>query len=212
MSDSEMLLTAILREPSDDLARLAFADRCEEAGDADRAAFIRLQLAMEERVNCCEGVPGDDLWRCGPCQMLRRRAAELLAHAPLWWLPLPAVMSSYTPRIHFNPFGFVKGDNIFAYRRGFCNEVRCRLGNWHKAGEAIVKSHPVETLKLSDCPVQLEWGHRIYRTSVSAEVWHELGGYSADTYVEWDSKEKAELVYCAAVLVATKKAAGIIYE
>lgn len=42
-------MAAILERPADNLPRAVFADRLEEAGDEDRAAFIRLQIEMTEK-------------------------------------------------------------------------------------------------------------------------------------------------------------------
>lgn len=44
MTDRDALLAAVLASPDDDLPRLVYADWLEEHGDADRAAFIRLQV------------------------------------------------------------------------------------------------------------------------------------------------------------------------
>jgi uncharacterized protein (TIGR02996 family) len=46
-SDLSALLAAIVADPSDDVARLVYADCLEEHGNAARAAFIRLQIEAE---------------------------------------------------------------------------------------------------------------------------------------------------------------------
>src|SRR5437868_460986 len=43
MSDREALIRSIVESPDEDAPRLVFADWLEENGDADWAAFIRLQ-------------------------------------------------------------------------------------------------------------------------------------------------------------------------
>lgn len=45
MTAGDALYEAILATPADDLPRLVYADRLEEQGDADRAEFIRSQIA-----------------------------------------------------------------------------------------------------------------------------------------------------------------------
>src|SRR4051812_48918640 len=45
MTDRAAFLAAIAANPDDDLPRLVFADWLDEHGDADRAAFVRLQCA-----------------------------------------------------------------------------------------------------------------------------------------------------------------------
>lgn len=46
LTDQGALLRAVLQEPGDDLHRLAYADWCEERGDALRAEFIRVQIKL----------------------------------------------------------------------------------------------------------------------------------------------------------------------
>ncbi|HEX4612951.1 MAG TPA: TIGR02996 domain-containing protein [Urbifossiella sp.] len=45
MTDEEALRAAVLAHPDDDTPRLVYADWCDDAGDTDRAAFIRAQIA-----------------------------------------------------------------------------------------------------------------------------------------------------------------------
>jgi uncharacterized protein (TIGR02996 family) len=44
MSDLDALYRAILDRPDDDTPRLVYADALDDLGDADRAAFVRLQV------------------------------------------------------------------------------------------------------------------------------------------------------------------------
>ncbi|QDU22586.1 TIGR02996 domain-containing protein [Urbifossiella limnaea] len=44
MTDEAALRAAVLAHPGDDTPRLVYADWCDDAGDADRAAFIRAQV------------------------------------------------------------------------------------------------------------------------------------------------------------------------
>ncbi|QEL18048.1 TIGR02996 domain-containing protein [Limnoglobus roseus] len=46
MTDHDALLNAIISEPDDDTARLVYADFIEEAGEPERAAFIREQIEL----------------------------------------------------------------------------------------------------------------------------------------------------------------------
>src|SRR4051812_45071783 len=48
MSDRAALMHAIHDLPHDDLPRLAFADWLEEHGQAERAEFIRVQIALAQ--------------------------------------------------------------------------------------------------------------------------------------------------------------------
>jgi uncharacterized protein (TIGR02996 family) len=44
MTDEEALRAAVLAHPDDDTPRLVYADWCEDAGQAERAAFVRAQV------------------------------------------------------------------------------------------------------------------------------------------------------------------------
>lgn len=46
-TDLDTMHRAVLLDPADDIARLAFADACEEAGLADRAEFVRVQVELD---------------------------------------------------------------------------------------------------------------------------------------------------------------------
>src|SRR5215211_6223376 len=46
-SDLQALLAAVVADPSDDTARLVYADCLEESGNAPRAQFIRTQIEAE---------------------------------------------------------------------------------------------------------------------------------------------------------------------
>jgi uncharacterized protein (TIGR02996 family) len=87
-SDLQALLAAIVANPSDDVARLVYADCLEEHGNVARATFIRLQIEAER-------YPPDS----NPRAALEERAEELFErHWIEWWgevcaatgLPLPA--------------------------------------------------------------------------------------------------------------------------
>src|SRR5690349_2258850 len=53
MTDLDALHRAVLDHPDDDTPRLIYADALEDAGDAERAAFVRGQVAADR-------VPDDD--------------------------------------------------------------------------------------------------------------------------------------------------------
>ncbi len=66
LSDADALLAAVWASPHDDLPRLVYADFIEERGhpgDADRAEFIRLQIAREAAEAVGDDVADEDHWR-----------------------------------------------------------------------------------------------------------------------------------------------------
>ncbi|HYT91149.1 MAG TPA: TIGR02996 domain-containing protein [Gemmataceae bacterium] len=48
MNQDQALLRAVIDNPDDDGPRLVYADWLEEHGDAERAEFIRIQIAVAE--------------------------------------------------------------------------------------------------------------------------------------------------------------------
>jgi uncharacterized protein (TIGR02996 family) len=113
-------LGAILADPDDDSPRLIYADWLDERGDADRAEFIRVQCALH-------GAPADDrrrpAWR-------DREAALLTAHAADWLGPL---------RGQFY---------LWAFRRGFLDEVTLNAPAFLDGAAALFRAAPVRLARL----------------------------------------------------------------
>lgn len=80
-------LSAIVREPADDTARLVYADWLDEQGEADRAEFIRVQveLAREPHPLVCPKC-GNKLVRqpMSSCPDLTRCSTCRYTHRPFW--------------------------------------------------------------------------------------------------------------------------------
>jgi uncharacterized protein (TIGR02996 family) len=95
MTRNETLLQAIIAAPDDDAPRLAYADRLAAQGDVERAAFIRVQCALEH-------LTADD----GQYAELRQRERELLGQYGYHWA---------------EEFGEQIGE--WLYRRGFIEYV-----------------------------------------------------------------------------------------
>jgi uncharacterized protein (TIGR02996 family) len=80
MKPEDALLHAILEQPEDDVPRLVYADWLEENGDADRAAFIRLQIELAK-------LPENDRHhRSNPreSELLRKHRATWARGLPPW--------------------------------------------------------------------------------------------------------------------------------
>jgi uncharacterized protein (TIGR02996 family) len=60
MTDREVLFRAILANPADTVARLAYADALEEGGGEERAEFVRIQCELAERHPCLFSLKGID--------------------------------------------------------------------------------------------------------------------------------------------------------
>ena len=134
----DSLLTAILRDPDDDGLRLAFADQCEEEGDMARAEFVRVQctarfLLIGERCDHENDAvaDGEGYLGCVECD-LRRRERDLLQQH---WHDWSGRFATYCFNFHPNRQGAVG----VGFRRGFVDEVRCKLADW--AGEKCNRCH-----------------------------------------------------------------------
>ena len=104
MSDEVALLAAIRAHPDEDTPRLAYADWLDEHGNADRAEFIRAQIAIAQ-------LPDDDPRRC-ELEITERRL--LAKNVVEWAAPWP----------RFCGWEYA-GDEPWRtlFRRGFLEEV-----------------------------------------------------------------------------------------
>lgn len=142
------LLAAVLADPGDDLPRLAFADRLEEAGADARAEFVRVQveIARRERGESLGHAPPGGLWHpaidggklaARELELLRRHGAELLGFSIRWCAEVAAAGTRRVPPVAI-------------FRRGFVSEVWCPQSDWLRHGPALARLHPVEKVTLSD--------------------------------------------------------------
>ncbi len=136
MTTCDNLLQAILDDPEDLGARLVYADWLEEQGQGERAEFIRVQLRLAELRDqgCHEGETCNVTGICAECnrdveaEPLRRRERELFANSgPLWWNPLPG---SYRATESADISITTAEGWKYLVRRGFVEEVHCRLEDW----------------------------------------------------------------------------------
>jgi uncharacterized protein (TIGR02996 family) len=101
VTDEQALRAAVLAHPDDDTPRLVYADWCDDAGDPDRAAFIRAQ------VEAARAEP----W--GPAQREAEARAAAVAGRQWEWsthLPLgvnlPRFARGFVEQVALYPFGF----------------------------------------------------------------------------------------------------------
>jgi uncharacterized protein (TIGR02996 family) len=163
-SDSQAILAAILAAPQDDAPRLAYADWLDENGQEDRAEFIRLQIKIkdvpEEPPTChpylTNGMPSryHDM-TCDFCLWMDkyqwsrplRKQIDLLLRKDVSH-PNGGLRSQWEAWLGLDRVQAPKGESWF--RRGFVAEVRCTLADWMAHGPAIVATHPVERVVLTD--------------------------------------------------------------
>lgn len=158
-TDEAALLKAIIADPADDLPRLAYADLLEEAGEDDRAEFIRAQVGfarLQSEECACGFVPHPV---CDVCRLGRRIAALWDAAVPPGgWIDVPGWAGE------------------FRFRRGFLAEVRPTAADWLEHGPWAVRNWPLERVELI--------GKRPYAVPDADEAlfgWrHDLAGIRAD--------------------------------
>lgn len=155
---ADAFLEDILAHPDDDTPRLIFADWLEEeGGDSERAEFIRVQCRMHGMI--CAYQPFSSFRKqvsCEHCE-LKRRAKTLIAANDVRW----AGMSP--------PEGAT-----FLWLRGFLAEVECRMEEWMEVGPKLVKSQPIEKVRIRDRRPQFSWNTYDIQADAGESVyrWH----------------------------------------
>lgn len=162
MTDIDALLAAVLRDPADDLPRLAYADCLEErgcSGDADRAEFIRVQIeyARLHSDECACGfvpMPVCDVCRLKSmeCSAWNALGNEPRILMPNWRAGSP-FLGSLLPQddaqnARTAPDVWRKAA-VILWRRGFADEVRCKTADWKAHGKRLVREHPIRVVKLA---------------------------------------------------------------
>jgi uncharacterized protein (TIGR02996 family) len=151
----EALLRAICAEPDDDTPRLVAADwleehGLEEHGDADRAAFIRIQveLARLEAAGLGKSLDADALRKnerayFGPYSYFWRLWAAEACPQLVWVNPgrgTNALADIY-----------VEGAHRLTFRRGFVEAVECPATDWLQHGTGVRGRQPIRDVTLTHC-------------------------------------------------------------
>ena len=176
MTDStlDLLLRNILAAPEDDAARLAYADRCEELGEAERAEFIRVQCELAKHAQIVRLKPGGALYVVPATggtptlvvndetqdiylgdahqdvSLLCRRERELLGEK------VPGVRLTTGPVSRVIAFLRELPDGLrlqgYQFRRGFVESVACAADDWLAHGDAVLAAQPVLEVRLTTWP------------------------------------------------------------
>ena len=129
MTDHDALLAGVLAHPDADLPRLVYADFIEEAGDAARAEFIRVQCALTA------GHFEDEKEKAA-LELRERYLRE--KHAPSWLAPLKNKGEPlFTPRSHG------------LFRRGFVECVWMPAAWFVAKAEKLFARCPVNELRVT---------------------------------------------------------------
>ena len=119
MTQADAFLQAILDAPDDDAPRLLFADWLDEYGDADRAEFIRIQVAL------CGRRPVST-----PVRLWSRHNELLARHDKEWSAPARAAATSWV------------------YQRGFIDEVEADAGRFLDGATALFRKAPIRRVRI----------------------------------------------------------------
>jgi uncharacterized protein (TIGR02996 family) len=116
----EGLLQAIIENPSDDAARLVYADWLDEHGQPERAEFIRTQIELN-------GLPMSDHRR----SVLEDREADLLAvHEEEWLGTIPSHLPAWQ------------------FERGFVESVSLQYSKTLAGFTGLFAHHPIDSAKI----------------------------------------------------------------
>lgn len=154
------LLHAVLANPKYDIVRLVYADALEEAGDGERAEFIRVQIALANQRNPKRRPPASKendrvqdrlekrinvLWRGGINFIFQDEMCKLFDGSIA-----TVIDPNWKPRDH----------SVFLVERGFVSSVRCSLAAWcgetcigcNGLGETSVTDFDGRDYHRGDCP------------------------------------------------------------
>jgi len=144
MTDEERAhLNAVIESPDDDLPRLVFADWLDEQDEADRAQFIRLEVAIARAKVPLERVFNTDVRKArSELAGLELERDRLLHrhHHPLRTSALARGLPHWPfPRDQIEPI----------WERGFVRGVICSGGMWLEYGDDVMRDNPIRDVTLT---------------------------------------------------------------
>lgn len=148
--DWPAFLAAIVAQPDDDTVRLVAADFLEENGEGDRAAFIRIQIALArlESSGLGQSLEAGE-WR----KKERAFLGPVSVYPHLWaavecpeLVRMPGSGRTTSPLAHMR----VEGVERLTWRRGFVERVTCPAAEWLRHGVAVRTRNPVRDVTLTE--------------------------------------------------------------
>jgi uncharacterized protein (TIGR02996 family) len=142
--DWPSFVAAIVVEPDDDTPRLVAADFLEECGEADRAAFIRVQIELAR-------LEASGLAQSSEAVALRKKEHAFLgpkSERPHLW-----AAEECSELVRPDPRGRLRfeGTERLTWRRGFVEAVTCPAAEWLRHGIAVRARNPVRGVALTEC-------------------------------------------------------------
>ena len=145
--DWPAFVTAIIAEPDDDAVRLVAADFLEENGNPNRAAFIRIQIALAQ-------LEASGLGHTSEAGALRKKEQWFLGplSAPRLWAAEECPEFVRGTRTRAGSLA-LRGDGAerLTWRRGFVEWVTCEAVAWLRLGFAVRNRNPVTRVLLGRC-------------------------------------------------------------
>jgi uncharacterized protein (TIGR02996 family) len=185
MTDTDLLLRAIIDEPSDDDPRLKYADVVEEQGHAARAEFIRVQCELARRRFSVidTGQPGlgikyvcscSSLQVCNRCCALYEREQWLLPGYWKNWMPdLSPHLLACGNRDHFpgTTLSSLDPHIVMTFRRGFVESVFLTTSVFLEVAAALFRAQPITSVTLAD---REPWGG-YHEPPIELFHWYDAG-------------------------------------
>jgi uncharacterized protein (TIGR02996 family) len=150
------LLQVIIADPADNLARLAYADFCEEQGDVERATFIRLMIDLAKTHNECSETIGVADY---PYRAVRDKLSWMVDNdspdfvIPSWTLTEPGdwtyqVIDDHL-QIRCGPPDLNDYLADFFWRGGFIDSVHTSMHLFRQYARHLFAAHPVTAVGIS---------------------------------------------------------------
>lgn len=187
MTARAALLHAIRLNPAEDLPRLVYADHLEDAGESERAEFIRVGIAVSHRpegeyCNRFHDYQACDCVHCREAQLEQRHGTFAIEGVRTIW------------------------------SRGFIVEIRAPLADLLEHGPAIVAEHPVERVRVTDRePMPSSTGDATWfytALGIGGELIDRMCGQPPQMFAWFGSPAEAHAALNAAVLANVREKAG----
>ena len=141
LTQSEILLRAVCQDPEDCVARLAYADYCEEVGEEWRSQLIREAFYPDNYYKNYRYIVDNRI-------LLLRNQEKIFKELNLEDLDTkPGSL-----KIHGTDLIFILKDEVaLRFCKGFFQFCMCSLDDWlHNLGLHLVLRHPITILDLND--------------------------------------------------------------
>lgn len=167
MTEREALIAAVIQHPDDDTPRLIFADWCEENGEPERAAFVRVQceIARMSLQDKFASIPGQVLVRLSGGDVVPAFGNEQVRGNTVVGFQTKEVKTERFSRLYTEQrlaWSLVGTRDAHAigvplfpldwYDRGFLNQVTLGWTTFRDHADTLTASHPIREVTLTTMP------------------------------------------------------------